>query len=212
MSGRLLALGGEIEGMTGILQRMYEENIPTVFYSRVRRYLAGWREDAELPDGLLYGKASGDGSTDRWHKFVGASAAQSPLIQALDVFFGIRHAEHSKTAQAFSSSAYLIEMRQYMKREHCGFLGWLEKNTRVAEAVQAEGVPKEVRDAFNACLAGLRVFRDKHLQIVSVYITLQAQQSGTDCPVLGTGACNPLPFLREVRSCMDAARVRPQPD
>ena len=36
------------------LKRMKEHLLPDVFYGQIRRYLAGWRNNALLPHGVVY--------------------------------------------------------------------------------------------------------------------------------------------------------------
>lgn len=183
------------------LMRMYEENLPAVFYQRVRRYLSGWLNDEELPEGLLYG----EDPTPR--RLAGGSAAQSPIIQCLDIALDVRHAapqtEQVNTGVG-SAGAYLREMRQYMSRNHRDFLGWLEENANLRKALLLNpNVPSLVRETFNDCVQALRSFRDKHLAMVTAYVTIQAAKAATSRTVKGTGGSNPIPFLKEVRSHMD---------
>lgn len=49
------------------------------------------------------------------------------------------------------------------------------------KAAKDKGVTAEDRsaviEAFNRCVEGMRVFRDKHIQIVTVYIVIQARKT-----------------------------------
>jgi indoleamine 2,3-dioxygenase len=106
----------------------------------------------------------------------GPSAAQSPLIHALDVFLGVDHTlspsssptlEH---ATASPRAPFLARMRTYMTRHHRNFLRHLAAAPRpLREAVTRTGNPA-LTDAYNAALAALRGLRDAHLRIVTVYI------------------------------------------
>lgn len=201
-------LARRIGEMRSILLRMYEENIPAVFYQRVRRYLGGWLNDETLPNGLIYEPET----VGRRH--AGGSAAQSPIMQALDIVLGVRHArkpDHEDTGVPSSAGAYLIEMRNYMTREQRECLSWLEENINLHAMVREAGVPPAVREAFNECVAQLRLTRDKHIGIVSTYIIAQAQKTEHKTKVQGTGGSNPIPFLKEVRSHMDTVHITSLP-
>lgn len=193
---------------TNFLGRMYEENIPAVFYQRVRRYLSGWFNDEHMPKGLYYGLDPNP------RRLAGGSAAQSPLIQCLDIVLGIRHAkrpDHEDTGVG-SAGNYLLEMRQYMSANHRAFLEWLEGRVNLWAAIGKDGVPEECREAFNECVRRLRCFRDKHLAMVTTYINIQAAKSDAKSSVKGTGGSNPVPFLKEVRSHMETVVLPERPN
>lgn len=200
---KLNAIVKEIETMKQILLRMYEENIPAVFYQRVRRYQSGWLNDAALPDGLCYGNET------EGRKYAGGSNTQSPLLQALDIVLGIRHSKirDDQDTGVESASHYLMEMRGHMLRDHHDCLQWLERNINLKELAQDPRAPAEVKDAYNGCVARLRELRDKHLIMVSNYILVQAQKTETRGSVKGTGGSNPIPFLKEVRSHMNNIKI-----
>lgn len=204
LADRLTGLAREIRGLEDILLRMYEENIPAVFYQRVRRYLGGWLNDDDLAEGLFYGN---DPVPKR---LAGASAAQSPVIHCLDIVLGVRHAtlQADDTGTGVGSAGgYLREMRRYMARGHCEFLSWLEEHVNLREALLEADAPVLVQEAFNGCIQALRSFRDKHLIMVSTYITVQATKVADGRTIKGTGGSNPVPFLRNVRSHMDGLEL-----
>ncbi|KAI9026567.1 Indoleamine 2,3-dioxygenase [Phycomyces nitens] len=107
----LQTVNSALEGMNTALQRMYEKCDPYVFYWKIRPYLAGWENMAEvgLPFGLIYEgldsywNAETDEYADMSHlseaerllhqyrRYAGGSAAQSSLIATLDVAFGVEH-------------------------------------------------------------------------------------------------------------------------
>lgn len=209
LHAQLVEIATEIGKIEVILMRMYEGCIPAVFYQRVRRSLGGWLNDPHLPDGLQYGPAGGE----EWKRLAGASAAQSPLMQALDVVLGIRHArrpDHEANTGVASAGNYIIEMRNYMSREQRGCLEWLEEHVNLYHLVHEPGVSDETRRVYGECVAKLRSVRDKHLAMVSTYIVAQAQKGeDRNVKVTGTGGSNPIPFLKEVRSHMDSVATPP---
>lgn len=77
------------------LRRMYEHNKPAVFFHQLRPFLAGSKNmgHAGLPKGVYYDVGDSDGMErpENWLQLSGGSNAQSSLIQALDIFLGIKH-------------------------------------------------------------------------------------------------------------------------
>ena len=62
---------------------------------------------------------------------------------------------------------------------------------------------EELREAYDACLAGIRRFRDIHIQIVSRYILIPSQKTTVRKPnpgaETGTGGTQLIPFLKQAR-------------
>jgi len=94
-----------------------------------------------------------------------------------------------------------------MPGSHRRFLEDLQRVSNIREFVSdapntKEG--KELREAYDACLAGLRRFRDIHIQIVGRYIinpsskrqTVKKSNPGGET---GTGGTQLIPFLKQVR-------------
>lgn len=230
--------------MNDDLKRMYEKCDPYVFYWKIRPYLAGWENMAEagLPLGLIYEgvetlwSAQTDEYADMSHldeaerllsqyrRYAGGSAAQSSLIAALDVAFGV---EHHRTGEKPSfikpsdlptdrytklpatnpaddikqgtqtpltppqykrvnKNTFLRAMRKYMPRPHREFLEDLEEASNIRPFIlllqekHRNGNISEqelaIVNAYNDCLHQLKLFRDKHVQIVTLYIVNQARK------------------------------------
>ncbi|KAJ1994069.1 tryptophan 2,3- dioxygenase [Coemansia spiralis] len=147
-----------------ILERMYENCDPYIFYWKIREFLAGWENmaDAGLPYGVLY---EGVDDTDtfsldnwqslirRFRKYAGGSAAQTPLLQAFDIALGIKHYPTGKRGKQSSveearrtlreqgisepppANSYLVRMRDYMPGGHRHFLQDLAETCRIREYV-----------------------------------------------------------------------------
>jgi indoleamine 2,3-dioxygenase len=79
-----------IQELGAILERMYEQCRPAIFFHQLRPYLAGSKNMAAagLPSGLFYDVGEGKGE---WRQHSGGSNAQSSLIQTLDIFLGVEH-------------------------------------------------------------------------------------------------------------------------
>ncbi|CAF3332274.1 unnamed protein product [Rotaria socialis] len=199
------------------LVKTFDEVDPYIFYNRVRHFVAGWKGNPSLPDGLLY-----EGVSETRQFLHGASAAQSSLIAAFDVFFDVKHdSEHTRE--------FISEMRFYMPPKHRQFLEILGidkyninhfvKKLTSSEQVQQES---ELLHAYNACIDQLVTFRNRHIQIVTLYILAQIRKNDyvqldskqqTDHPVnsnskhsdetassaRGTGGTILMPFLKTCR-------------
>lgn len=86
----LHAFAERLDELGSMLQRMYENCDPHVFYHRIRPFLAGSKnmEDAGLPRGVIYEDGTG---VDVYRQYSGGSNAQSSLIQFFDIILGIEH-------------------------------------------------------------------------------------------------------------------------
>lgn len=220
LTATLEKLAQSIDHLGSVLMRMEEMCDPHVFYFRIRPYLAGWKNMADVglhEDGVFYGN-------DVLRKaYAGGSNAQLSLIQFLDALLGVHHhstgsrpAPHQKNdVPAKEENGYLLNMRQYMPREHRQFVEEVEKNTQIRLYVLDVKAP-EATLAYDACLAMLKLFRDKHIQIVTRYVILQAKQApqlGSSSTLRsglarskkraaeekGTGGTSLLPFLKQCR-------------
>lgn len=200
-----------IDELGSVLMKMEEMCDPHVFYFRIRPYLAGWKNmgDVGLKDGVFYG----DESQPR--VLAGGSNAQSSLLQALDLMLNV---EHSATGDKSKGNAFISEMRSYMPGKHLDFLHHLSQVNCIREYVISQGSQNpELSLSYDACLAMLKSFRDKHIQIVTRYVILQAQKasklgsqttktlrsglakSNSKKEQKGTGGTALLPFLKQCR-------------
>ena len=221
----LRALAIEILEMASILQKMHTECDPEVFYHQLRPFLAGWNNmtTAGLPNGVIYEGTSMfsanpphpiDWNTG-YRTYAGGSNAQSALIQALDIVMGIEHRPTGENRDASSEAGipppkkheFIKEMRGYMPGSHRRFLEDLQRVSNLRDFVST--VPKnregdELREAYDACLTGLRRFREIHIQIVGRYIlnpSSKAKNVKKSNPggETGTGGTQLIPFLKQVR-------------
>lgn len=211
-----------IDHLGSVLMQMEEMCDPHVFYFRIRPYLAGWKNMADVglnKDGVLYGNETSPRS------YAGGSNAQSSLIQFLDSLLKIHHhstgerpAPHEQKPAGPKKEAnpYLMEMRDYMPRKHREFLALVDATSKIRDVVVANPANGELSLSYDACLAMTKLFRDKHIQIVTRYVVLQAKKatklgsqltlrSGlakkklNDGEEKGTGGTSLLPFLKQCR-------------
>lgn len=218
-----------LDDIGALLERMYENCDPYVFYNRIRPYLAGSKNMAEagLPDGLLYD----DGKAPKYGQYGGGSNAQSSLIQFFDIVLGVEHRPTGENPQTPETNkegvasrprhGFIQEMRSYMPGPHRRFLEHVNAVANIREFVEARRSDKALCIAYDACLYMLRTMRDKHIQMVSRYIIIQSkgareqtqpaarntakpQNLASTRPVdkkklRGTGGTALIPFLKQAR-------------
>ncbi|KAI9718843.1 MAG: hypothetical protein M1828_006532 [Chrysothrix sp. TS-e1954] len=178
-----------LEDLSTILVRMYSSCDPHVFYHRIRPFLAGSKNMAEagLPEGVRFEDGTG---TQPYVQFAGGSNAQSSLIQFFDIALGIEHRPTGERPRVESSASdsegqgppppsqhFIKEMRKYMPGAHRRFLEDVSRVANIRDYVEAHRRDKSLSTAFDACLAMLRDFRDKHIQMVSRYIIVKSRES-----------------------------------
>lgn len=184
----LRAFAERLDELGSLLQRMHESCDPQVFYNRIRPFLAGSKNmgEAGLPNGVIYEDGTG---TEKYQQFSGGSNAQSSLIQFFDIVLGIEHrptgdkkdlpldSEREGTAPPPPKHNFLIDMRKYMPGPHRRFLEDTAKVANIRAYVERHRNNSELTSAYDACLAMLREFRNKHIAIVSRYIVIKSRES-----------------------------------
>ncbi|KAE9375302.1 indoleamine 2,3-dioxygenase alpha type [Stipitochalara longipes BDJ] len=183
----LRAFAERLDDLGTLLQRMHESCDPQVFYNRIRPFLAGSKNMAEagLPNGVIYEDGTGK---EKYRQYSGGSNAQSSIIQFFDIILGIEHRPTGEKKDPASESEkegtapppkhnFLLEMRKYMPGPHRRFLEDVTKVANLRDYVEAHSNNRELTVAYDACLAMLRAFRDKHITIVSRYIIIKSRES-----------------------------------
>ncbi|KAF1983127.1 indoleamine 2,3-dioxygenase family protein [Aulographum hederae CBS 113979] len=182
-----------LDDLGTLLVRMYENCDPHVFYHRIRPFLAGSKNmaDAGLPNGVLFD----DGTPEaQYVQFSGGSNAQSSIIQFFDIVLGVEHrptgekqpssgsdeeqAPHVPTGAP--SNNFIKDMRTYMPGPHRRFLEHVSLVSNIRDYVASHTSNRALCTAFDAALAMLRAFRDKHIQMVSRYIILKSRESRSE--------------------------------
>jgi indoleamine 2,3-dioxygenase len=180
----LRSFAERLDDLGSLLQQIHENCDPQIFYHRVRPFLAGSKNmtEAGLPNGVIYDDSTG---VDVFRQYSGGSNAQSSLIQFFDIILGIEHrptgekknlASEIETATRPKNS-FIHEMRNYMPGPHRRFLDDVTKCANIRSFVESHSNDSELSLAYDACLAMLRAFRDKHINIVSRYIILKSRES-----------------------------------
>ncbi|KAK4546893.1 hypothetical protein LTR36_001625 [Oleoguttula mirabilis] len=183
----LRSFAERLDELGAMLVRMYDNCDPHVFYHRIRPFLAGSKNmtDAGLPNGVVFDNG-GPINKQRYVQFSGGSNAQSSLIQFFDLALSVEHrptgtkANDTRKAQSKQKPAepsFIHEMRKYMPGPHARFLEAVGRVANIRAFVEQHKYDRSLSVAFDACLAMLSAFRDKHIQMVSRYIIIKAGEA-----------------------------------
>jgi indoleamine 2,3-dioxygenase len=158
------------------LRKMYEFCDPTIFYNEVRPFF----------DSFIDVKYLGTNPVTR--SYAGGSAAQSSLLQFLDMSVGMDYGNsHSRD--------FLLEMRHFMPYPHRNFLNFIDHSYNLKEVRKENQALNEISQEI---IQFLIAFRNEHLKMVSQYIIRPARANQTS--ITGTGGTNPLKFLKAIRN------------
>lgn len=174
--------------MEKAISRMKERCRPAVFYSQLRQYLAGWKGNSALPEGLVY-----KGVSEVPVELSGGSAAQSSAVVVFDTLLGVEHHGAEKK--------FLQTQRAHMPPKHREFLEEMQRQPSLIQYVH-ESRNTLIKLAYNDCIKALVSLRSEHIRIVSLYIVVQSGHSAAGMSSLqttGTGGTGFISFLKNVR-------------
>ena len=177
--------------MNETMNRMPEACDPYIYYTRVRPYIFGTKNNPAVPNGVVY-----EGCFDNQPQhFRGETGAQSSIVPALDGLLGVSH-------QNDPLKEYLMEMRQYMVPDHVRFIESVEQGSQVRSQVM-HLKHTNLTTLYNDCVEELFRFRSKHLEYAASYIHKQALQSNNS-NVVGTGGT---PFMQYLAKHRDETKL-----
>lgn len=190
----LLILTMSLENMLETLYQMTESCDPYIYYTRVRPYLHGSKNNKALPYGIIYkGRYE-----DQPQYFRGESGAQSAIVPSLVAALGIRHLENEFTS-------YLKEMPAYMPPHHRRFLATIESFSHNGLSMldfvlaRKQSHPS-LYESYRSCRRALYEFRKKHYEYVGLYIHAQAQRHTGNSVTIGTAGT---PFMAALKQLLD---------
>lgn len=156
------------------LMRLREKCRVEQFYGVIRKYLAGWKNDCQFTNGVEY---------EGFGRMVlpGATAAQSPFIQLVDITLGIGH--KGDFAQLMYECVPAGDRR---------VLDYFKATPSLHDIVHTLKDPA-CTEIYEKILQSLYEFRDEHLKIVAQYILKPASLSHAS--TTGTGGSDPQSFL-----------------
>ncbi|XP_069070216.1 indoleamine 2,3-dioxygenase 2-like isoform X2 [Pleurodeles waltl] len=191
-----------LEKMKEVFKKMHDYVDPAIFYTVIRIFLSGWRDNLAMPDGLTY-----EGVSEEPMAYSGGSAAQSTTLHAFDEFLGVQHSQES--------AAFLHRMRDYMPPSHKAFLEAIRLAPPLQQHVTSSG-NKKLCIAYNSCVEALVELRNYHIAVVSKYVSIagvnarakkaKSMNDGKSLPTppssleaKGTGGTGIMCFLKSVR-------------
>ncbi|XP_072005185.1 indoleamine 2,3-dioxygenase 2 isoform X1 [Engystomops pustulosus] len=191
-----------INKMSAALQLMYEYVDSDVYYNTIRTFLTGWKDNPNMPEGLVY-----EGVSDEPLSFSGGSAAQSSVYHVLDELLGIKHQSQS--------ADFLFKMRRYMPPAHSDFIRWVMEAPSLSEYVVKSEDPT-LLSSFNQCISALTELRSLHIRIVSKYVNAagvraRMKKNQTENPghqERGTAGSQVMTFLKSVRDTSKDGMLR----
>ncbi|XP_072874143.1 indoleamine 2,3-dioxygenase 2 [Chlorocebus sabaeus] len=192
----LLRLRLSIQDITKTLGQMHNHVDPDIFYSVIRIFLSGWKDNPAMPAGLMY-----EGVSKEPLKYSGGSAAQSTVLHAFDEFLGIRHSKES--------ADFLYRMRDYMPPSHKAFIEDIHSAPSLRDYVLSSG-QDHLLTAYNQCVQALVDLRSYHITMVTRYLITAAAKAKRGKPNhlpgppraledRGTGGTAVMSFLKSVR-------------
>ena len=183
----LMQVKKSLMDINATMNRMPELCDPYIYYTRVRPYIFGTKNNPATPKGIVYEGCFED--TPQYYR--GETGAQSGIVPALDALLGVSH-ENDPLKE------YLLEMRNYMPPLHKKFVEVVENQSLVRVFVQKNTKDTELVALYNDCVDLVFAFRQKHLEYASSYIHKQALQSNNS-NVVGTGGTPFMTYLAKHR-------------
>ena len=189
-------LASVIDELTEILENVRMDCDPATFFSRIRVWFPGGKLVFDLDDG--------ESVEEEW---MGSSAAQSSIVQALDAFMGIEPLTH-KPQEKYdvrpsdgSKMAFLARMRLYLPADHRAFIEELNRfgqqmRTFILDHPDRERAAQTM-EAYNGVIEAMQKFRSGHIRIVALYVTAQ---QGKGEKSKGTGGTSGVQFLKSIRN------------
>lgn len=181
-----------IKDMCLVINKMYDECDPNVFYNRIRPFQAGSKNLLAFSSGLIYEGVSAESKS-----FLGASAGQSSTLPVFDILLGVQHQGTEKE--------FLDQQRWHMPRPHRQFLLSLSLQSSLREYILQHQSNCDLVTAYNVCVKELLHFRNEHIILVTRYIVTPSKKSTDEMKeagslaTRGTGGSDFMVFLKTVR-------------
>ena len=184
-----------IKAMQEAVYHMRDECDPTVFYTSIRTFHAGWKNSDVLPDGLLY-----KGVADSPLQYPGGNAGQSSTLATFDVLLGVVHTGQVKE--------FFRTQQSHMILQHRLFLQELEARIQLRDYVKSSGKCNLV-SSFNSTVDALVNLRNEHIKLVSSYIVIQKGKVGGQASLeaKGTGGSGFMQLLKTARDNTKLAKL-----
>lgn len=185
--------------INAIFDRMPERCDPYIYFTRVRPYIHGWKDNPAYPDGIVYEGVAGFGGKGMVYR--GQTGSQSSIVPSMDALMGVGHAQDPM-------KAYLDELHIYRPPQHRMFIEDLRRESGLRAMVERLGDAVLTR-AYNANIQAVADFRSKHLEYAASYINKQSGSATGNDTGVGTGGT---PFMKYLKKHRDETKARLLPE
>ena len=174
-----------LEKIGSHLERIPTHCVPAFFFNNFRPYLSGWNiPEFKETGGLVFGSAI-DAPI---YNSTGGSAAQSPIIQALDALLGVQHPPNPD-----GSPNYLYQIRKHIPKADRELILWVEGwGAEFSELC----LKHKILHPFSNCLAQMIANRRLHSGIAWKFIKNEATKLSSATNTVGTGGTTYEKFLK----------------
>ena len=192
-----------VKDLTEILINVRSDCKPSVFYNYIRKWFNGSNGNG----GWIYEGVDNDNIK---RDYGGPSAGQSTLIHAIDAFLSVNHAPADENADF--DDTFMKRMQVYMPLHHREFLNHLLNLKLTLRDVVIHSSDEQLVASYNNCLKSMKVFRDEHIKIATLYIVTQSRatsnegattsqnsSNSNESQVKGTGGTSLVKFLKTCR-------------
>lgn len=191
----LRAMAGHWAAMNALFDRMPERCDPHTYFTRVRPYIHGWKDNPALPGGLIYEGV--DAYAGKPQAFRGQTGSQSSIVPTMDALMQVGHADDPL-------KAYLEQLHIYRPPGHRNFIDAVRTHSTLRSFVQDTG-DRDLTLAYNGIIQAVADFRSRHLEYAASYIQKQGKTSAGNDPDVGTGGT---PFMRYLKKHRDETKAR----
>lgn len=181
--------------INALFDRMPERCDPHNYFTRVRPYIHGWKDNPALPGGLIYEGVEAYGGKPQ--AFRGQTGSQSSIVPTMDALMQVGHADDPL-------KTYLDELHIYRPPGHRRFIDDVRVQSTLRDFVMAKNQPA-LTEAYNAIIQAVADFRSRHLEYAASYIHKQGKTSAGNDPDVGTGGT---PFMKYLKKHRDETKAR----
>lgn len=177
---RLATIIGDI---SQIIQSVRPTCDPHVFYFDIRPWFEGSGAKGPTAPKWIYEGIEDSDKLD----LSGPSAGQSSVMHALDLFLNIDHKLVEKRLPAPTERnkradlGFMERMRRYMPGKHREYLNFLSATPKSVRSL-AQKIPM-LRDPYDNAVRALKLLRDSHMKIATLYIVSMSRSGRSGCPV-----------------------------
>ena len=192
---KLESMAGHWAAINALFDRMPERCDPHTYFTRVRPYIHGWKDNPALPGGLIYEGVDAFGGKPQ--AFRGQTGSQSSIVPTMDALMQVDHADDPL-------KIYLEQLHIYRPPGHRKFIDDVRAQSTLRNFVETTA-DRPLIFAYNAIIQAVADFRSRHLEYAASYIHKQGKTSAGNDPDVGTGGT---PFMKYLKKHRDETKAR----